>query len=247
MKTTNITDYVERYLEGKLKDGDLWEFKINLETNKDLARELKLQQEINETLSDTSKMQLRKSLKQAYLKTNYVNSFASRWKLQAVAAAIVVLVLAGGGLTYNYLQTSTSTNMAMYEQYFETDNALFTVRAGEIETNNTVKKGLAAFNKADYLQAISLFNENSDNMAANLYSGFSFMKLSDYKNAEIKFTEILKDNNNLFIDQAQYNLALCYLATDKIDKVKQILQEIIKDNTAYSEKAQNLLREIKNK
>ena len=247
MKTTNITDYVERYLEGKLKDGDLWEFKHNLETNEELARELKFQQEINETLSDTSKMQLRKTLKNAYLKTHYANSFASKWKFQAVAAAIVILVLAGGGLIFNKLQTSTTTNMAMYEQYFETDNALFTVRAGEMETNSFLKKGIAAFNKEDYLQAIMLFNKNSDNMAANLYSGFSFMKLSDYNNAEIKFTKIIKDNNNLFIDQAQYNLALCYLAIDKLDKVEQILQEIIKENTAYSVKAQNLLKEIENK
>ena len=96
-------------------------------------------------------------------------------------------------------------------------------------------------------EAIMIFNENSENMAANLYAGFSFMKLSDFKNAEYKFEEIIKDNNNLFIDQAEFNLALCYLATNKIEKASIHFQLIIDNNTAYSEKAQEILNDINNK
>ena len=79
MKISNKAEYVERYLEGKLKDGDLWEFKVNLEQDKELAQELQLQQEINETLVDTNKMQLRKTLNKAYKKTTQVYTIASTW------------------------------------------------------------------------------------------------------------------------------------------------------------------------
>jgi len=246
MKTTNNTDYVEKYLEGKLKDGDLWEFKVKLEKDQDLANELRLQSELNETLSDKHKMLIRRSLSRAYRKNSYVYSFTSKWKLQAVAAAVVIMILAGGGLMFNYLQQTNTSNLALYDQYFEVDNNIFNVRAGEASMfNNSIYEGINAFNKKDYLQAIMLLNKNNDNMAANLYAGFSFMKLSDYENAMYKFNDILKDNNNLFIDQAEFNLALCYLATDNTERAKQILENIIKENTVYSTKAQELLKDIK--
>ncbi len=55
MKTYSRTDYIERYLEGQLKEGELWEFKVKLEKDPELARQLKLQREINETLADNAK------------------------------------------------------------------------------------------------------------------------------------------------------------------------------------------------
>lgn len=245
MKTTNNADYVESYLEGKLKDGDLWEFKHRVEKESALAQELQFQQEINETLSDNHKMQIRRNLHKAYMRTSYVYSFASKWKLQAVAAAIVIMMLVGGGLMFNYLQSSSPSNMALYEQYFDVDNDMFTVRAGTVNLNNSIAEGMTAFNENDYFQAIMLFNEHSNNMAANLYSGFSFMKLSDYENAKYKFNLILNDNNSLFIDQAEFNLALCFVATSNLEKAKQMLKVIVKENTVYSAKAQEMLKDIK--
>lgn len=245
MKTTNNTDYVEKYLEGKLKDGDLWEFKVKLENDSDLADELRFQQELNETLSNSYKMQVRRTLNRAYFSTSYVYSFASKWKLQAAAAAVVIMILAGGGLMFNYLQNSNPGNLALYEQYFDTNNDIFTVRAGESNLNNSIEDGMNAYNDNDYLQAIMLFNEHSENMAANLYAGFSFMKLSDFENAEYKFNKIIKDDNNLFIDQAEFNLALCFVATNNLEKATQMLNKIVKEKTVYSENAEKLLSEIK--
>jgi len=209
-----------------------------------LADELRFQQELNETLSDSQKMQIRRTLNKTYFKTSYVYSFTSKWKLQAAAAAVVIMILAGGGVMFNYLQNSNPGNLALYEQYFETGNDIFTVRAGESILNNTIEEGMNAYNDKDYLQAIMLFNENSNNMAANLYAGFSFMKLSDFENAEYKFNEIIEDNNNLFIDQAEFNIALCYVATNNLEKAKQMLKVIVKEKTVYSEKAEKLLSNI---
>lgn len=245
MKTINNRDYVEKYLEGKLKDGDLWEFKHRVEKESELAKELQLQQEINETLSDNHKMQIRRNLHKAYMRTSYVYSFVSKWKLQAVAAAVVIMMLIGGGVMFNYLQSSSLSNMALYEQYFDVDNNMFTVRAGDANLNNSITDGIDAFNNNEYLEAIRLFDKHDNNMAANLYSGFSFMKLSDYENAKYKFTQILKDNNSLFIDQAEFNLALCFVATNELEKAKQMLKVIIKEKTVYATKAKEMIKEIR--
>ena len=245
MKNTKLTEYVERYLDGKLKDGDLWEFKVNLEKDKELARELKLQQELREMLIDTDKMQVRNTINEIFSKSTNINLFSQKWKLQAIAAAVVIMMLVGGGLLFNHMQSPGSSNMAIYEEYFNVDEELFTVRAGgEVNNSNALTKGLEAYNNSDFETALSLFNKNSDNMAAKLYAGFSYMELEKFDKAEITFKEIITNNNNLFIDQAEFNLALCYVATDNLADAKLLLTTIINGKTAYSSKAQELLRDI---
>jgi len=245
MKNTKLTEYVERYLDGKLKDGDLWEFRVNLKNNKELAQELKFQQELKEMLIDTDKMQVRNTINKISSKSTSVGIFSQKWKLQAIAAAVVIMMLVGGGLLFNHMQDSGSSNMALYEEYFSVDKELFTVRNGDVNNSNALTKGLEAYNNNDFSTAISLFNENSDNMAAKLYAGFSYMELAKFDKAEIMFNDIITNNNNLFIDQAEFNLALCYVATDNLADAKVLLTTIMNGKTAYSSKARELLRDIK--
>ena len=84
-------------------------------------------------------------------------------------------------------------------------------------------------------------------MAANLYAGLSYMQLSDYDNAEYKFEQVIENNDNLFIDQAEFNLALCYLASNKIDKALMALNKVIESNSVYTNKAEDLKNEISKK
>ncbi len=46
------------------------------------------------------------------------------------------------------------------------------------------------------------------------------------------------------IDQAEWNLGLCYLNTGKSDKAKQIFQHIANTQTNYKNKALELLDEM---
>jgi len=245
MKNTKLTEYVERYLDGKLKDGDLWEFKVNLESNKELAQELKFQQELREMLIDNDKMQVRNTINKILSKSTSISMFSQKWKFQAIAAAVVIMMLVGGGLLFNHMQSSGSSNMALYGEYFNVDEELFTVRAGDVSNSNALTEGLEAYNNNDFETALSLFNKNSDNMAAKLYAGFSYMELEKFEKAEITFKEIITNNNNLFIDQAEFNLALCYVATDNLTDAKLLLTTIINGKSAYSSKAKELLRDIK--
>lgn len=130
MKTYSKTEYIERYLDGQLKDGELWEFRIELEKNPELARQVKLQQEINETLLDTNKLRLRKQLNSSYNKTQRLQ-VVYQWKYQ-IAAAITILILIGGGLSLNLFNNGGNNldNYTIYQENFNPDNSLLTVRSG---------------------------------------------------------------------------------------------------------------------
>ncbi len=243
MKTYSKTEYIERYLDGQLKDGELWEFRIELEKNPDFAKQVKLQKEINETLSDTNKLRLRKQLNSSYYKTQRLQ-VVYQWKYQ-IAAAITILMLIGGGLTLDIINSGSSIdNYALYQENFNPDNSLFTVRAENSNLNAEFENAIEAYNNEDYLKAIKILAPQSNNMAAKLYSGFAFMKLSDFDNAINNFNTVVEDNNNLFIDQAEFNLALCYLAKDNSKEAIKILNNIIDKETVYSNKAIDIINNI---
>lgn len=243
MKTYSKTEYIERYLDGQLKDGELWEFRVELEKNPDFAKQVKLQKEINETLSDTNKLRLRKQLNSSYNKTQRLQVIY-QWKYQ-IAAAVTILMLIGSGLTLDIINSGSSIdNYALYQENFNPDNSLFTVRAGNSTLNADFENAIEAYNNEDYLKAIKILAPQSNNMAAKLYSGFSFMKLSDFDNAINNFNTVIEDNNNLFIDQAEFNLALCYLAKDNSNEAIKILNNIIDKETVYSKKAIDIINNV---
>lgn len=243
MKTYSKTEYIERYLDGQLKDGELWEFKIELEKNPELVKQVKLQKEINETLSDTNKLRLRKQLNSTYNKTQRLQ-VVYQWKYQ-IAAAITILMLIGGGLSLDIINSGSSVdNYTLYQENFNPDNSLFTVRASNSTLNENIEIAIEAYNNEEYLEAIKILQSEKNNMAAKLYCGFSFMKLSDFNNAINSFNIIIEDNNNLFIDQAEYNLALCYLAKDNSEEAIKILNNIINKQTVYSKKSKDIINNI---
>lgn len=243
MSTTNTGVYIESYLDGILKGEDLYEFEVNLKKDSLLSAELKFQKELRETLNDSYKIKLRKTLNATYLKTRPNSTLSNRRILQAVAAAVVILFIAGGSLFVDYLQTPNTSNIALYNEYFEANNELFTVRS-QTSISNAVEEGMLAFNNNEFTKALEIFNKDADNMGSKLYAGFSYMQLKEFNNAEQKFNEIITNNNNLFIDQAEFNLALCHIATSNLDDAKEVLQNIITESNAYSIKAQNLLKSI---
>lgn len=241
MKANNRTDYIERYLNGQLKEGELWEFKIKIEQDADFAREFRLHKEINETLADSDKLILRNQLNKTY-KSTQTSIF--NWKYQ-VAAAITILIMIGGALTFNQYQSQDNGNMGIYQQYFNPDSQLFTVRADNVEST-VMDEGIAAFENENYEQALEILS-SQENMGAKLYTGFANMKLSKFDKAIDNFNTIINDDDNLFIDQAEYNLSLCYIATDRVKEAKTTLSEIIKKEGAYKDDAEELLQELNNK
>jgi lipopolysaccharide biosynthesis regulator YciM len=72
------------------------------------------------------------------------------------------------------------------------------------------------------------------------------MELKQYDQAIVAFKNIIDQKDNLFIDQAEWNLGLCYVATDNTDQAKQLLTKITNSNTIYNIRAQQLLEDMGN-
>lgn len=246
MKKDHRTAAIEEYLSGELKEGELWEFRKQLETDESLRKELQLHLEIYEAVKDQKKWELLNTLSTIKSGSKKSERFTIyTWKTQAIAASIVFFIMVGSLLSSGIL-SNTSVNESIYNSYFTTENTILTVRSENTIKLQFIDEGLQLFKEGNYQSAIEVLNQDPSNMLAKLYSGFSYMKIEDFDKAEAAFNEIIMDKENLFFDQAEWNLALCYLITDQTAQAESIFKNIANGNTSYKERAQKILSELEN-
>lgn len=108
---------------------------------------------------------------------------------------------------------------------------------------------MTAFNNGNYNTSFKLFSEvcikEPDNMTAFFYKGILAMKNENFDDAILSFNIILKDNKSMYVDLAEWNLALSYLGKNDISDTKIVLNKVIQ-NPDYFKKNQavSILKEI---
>ncbi len=82
-------------------------------------------------------------------------------------------------------------------------------------------------------------------MQTALLKGVSNFEEKKYPEAKQSFGKVIDDKNNLYIDQAQWYLALCYLNTNETDKAKQLFRIIGNEGGIYKKDAKKIIRGLK--
>jgi len=249
MKQNDKTLLIDRYINGKLEDTELWEFKTSIKKDASLAQEVRIRKEIYNTIGNDKKMELLKTLNIISTKkqTRIFSINIHSRQIQALAASIIVLMIIGGGLLSNYIGYSNSSNHDIYTEYFVDEGSLLSTRSDVKSSNSIVESGVLLYSDNKYAEAVSIFESDPENVVARLYSGFSYMKLEQFDMAEKQFEYIINHNDNLFIDQAEWNLGLSYLANNKTKQADSIFSKISSGNGAYSSQAVNIVKELENK
>ena len=237
---TDYTLMIDDYLAGELDYDEMSEFEKALKMDSNLEMEVEFQKEVFAAIRDERNTLNGIRRRESKRLTISFNS----WKVQAIAAAITVFILIGGGITLDLIN-STPSSQTLYSEYFNPESALLTVRSNGNDYS-AVEMGMLFYVQERYETAIETFNSVPDNLTGKLYTGFSYMKLEKYDKAEVQFNEIIQNNDNLFVDQAEWNLGLCYLVSGKENQAKELIAKIAQGNTVYKDKAHKLLVEMGN-
>lgn len=248
----NDIEKIEKYIDGELGNEDLFNFKNLLSNNPDIKRNYNLSLEINKSILEEDVIALRETLDYIYEDNSIVkrtSSVFTRTRFLYSVAASIALLIATGGLVQR-LNNSNIDNQAIYEKYYSPYEISVTYRSGNTEMDRLLFNAFEHYEEKNYEQALVLFEEvlqsREKDMATNLYSGISYMEEERYQKAETSFNKIISNNNNLFIEQAKWYLALCYLKTEKNEDAHVILSEIIKEESYYKEMAVWILDDLKN-
>ena len=248
MKTIDFSYFIERYNAGEMSDSEIKWFQKELEGNEKLRKETILRKKTDMILESQDILSLRNKL--SAIEKKRVNTIPAETKSRRspmkYAAVIAGIVVIGSIALFS---SKNLTNEQIIDQYYKAYEPITNQRSIGTESISDLDLAMEYYNAHDYRNAAFLFSKvvsnNPKDMQSTLLKGISNFENKEYPKAEQSFGNVIDDNNNLYIDQAEWYLALCYLNTDEIIKAKQLLEAIKKEEGIYKNDARKILRKMK--
>jgi len=247
MKTTDFSYFIERYNAGEMDDAEKQWFTKELKDNEKLRKEVELRRTADTILKNQDLMNLRNKLNA--IEKRREEGIPVRKTGRALnikyAAVIAGFILIGSIALFSNRKMSTDEIMDRYYQPYE---ATSSTRSEEVIKNTDYLLALEYYHIHDYRNAALYFSKvlknEPGNMHSELLNGISNFEMQNYPEAEGSLSKVISDNNNYYIDHAQWYLALCYIRTDEKPKALEQLAIIEKSKTIYRKDARKILKSL---
>lgn len=244
------SEEIDRYLSNELTEEEQDRFEDLIMSSSVLQSDIALHKELNEALSEQDVIRLRAQL--TSIGKDVVKekgrSIRLPWRKVAVgtvAASLVLMI----GLRSLMLESGSSPNEELYAAYYRSYEGSGVARSGNGSIDNTLTIALQKFNARDYESALSLFRQvisyDATNPVGHFYSGVSYQETGRFVKAIEEYELVVKDKDNLFVEQAEWYIGLCYLQTQERRKAYLQMDQISKQNGYYSKKAEAIIRKMK--
>ncbi len=248
MKTIDFSYFIERYNAGEMNTEENKWFEKELEGNEKLRREVELRKKTEAILKDSDVMALRNKLnsieKKRMEQPPVRRSSAGSRNLKYAAAAGAFVLFGAIAL----LSNGNLSNSEIFDKYYRSYEVTAPSRSAASGINQDFLLGVEYYKVRDYKSAALYFSkvveQDSKNMESTLLYGVSNFEISNYPEAEKSFVKVIDDNDNLFIEEARWYLALCYVKSDENDRAVKQLTEIRNSRSIYRKEAAKILKKI---
>lgn len=244
MKKIEFNRFLERYLEGKMQSAEKKWFEAEVEGNPGLKKELELRRKISGHLENQDAIAFRQSLMSAearHRKARAQRKAATKHVIQYAAVFAGLIIIASLGL-FTLRNTSDADIASKYSPEYV---PLSVSRTSSAMIDEAYSLATEYYNSGNYTEAIKWFNRIVDaDMQVEFLKGSSHMQISEYDKAIGSFSKVVDDNDNLFIEDARFYLAVCYLQTGELDSSKQLLEAIAGSENRHRKDARKLLKKI---
>jgi len=221
-------------------------FENELKENKNLEQELKLQQDIDNSIQKELNVQsFKNKLSQIHQdsfkpKESTIRNLQNKWYWAAASITIF-----SGTATYtliNHLKSSDHLFNSFYTPY----NPSIITRGAESE--NLSKIILKNFEDGNFIKVITLINDKYSTEEISpklvLIKGCAEMEMGKFNEAIETFNLFNSKNYTLYTEAGQWYQALCYLKNKDEKKSKQLLKIIVDRNTSYAPEAKELIEKL---
>jgi hypothetical protein len=248
MKTPiNYSVSIEQYLANELIPPKRLAFSKELQSNPELASALRLSQSIDTALERDDIIDLRRKLiaaihegRKAEKEIPVIRLYTRKWWY--AAASLLVLCAVAATL---YLQTPrTNLNDSLFNQYYSSENIVDQTRGEQ-----NIVEAVIKFQQKDFTTASSLFksilDKDNSNIAVWFYYGISNIEIRNYENSINAFQTIIDQNDNLYIEHAEWYIGLCYLKNNQKDKaIGQFADVASNPDNFHHQEAKNILEKL---
>ena len=248
MNKVRYTEWIDSYVEGELDEAGRKHFEAELSSNRDLALEYNLEQDMEKILSQEDLLDFRAKCMLAQDEVNLserklvkVVQFTRKY-WYAAASFLLIALIAGSLALFNPGGYSAEK---LFKMYYKSGETVGISRSGNVN----MVEALRYFSKNDFLTAENLFEKilvrDPGNIAVMYYAGVSNIEIKDYPKAIQLFENIIHNGDNLYTENAEWYLGLSHLAAGQVDQANEIFTEIASlPGHYYSEEAKSILEKI---
>ncbi len=249
MKTIDFSYFIERYNAEEMSAAEKLWFEKELEGNENLRNEVNLRRRTDNVLKNQQDVIALRNKLTAITRSKVVDvplETTKRGSFLKYALVISALVLIGSITLFSGKRLSNEEVIAKYYKSYEATTAL---RSGTSELNTDFVLALEYYNTSDYEKAAILFKKVLDsdpkNMQSAFLNGVANFEDKNYPDAKQSFNIVINDKNNLFIETANWYLAMCYIKTNDIPSAINQLENIYKEDGIYKKEAKKIIRKLK--
>ncbi|MDO6431100.1 hypothetical protein Q4E93_10905 [Flavitalea sp. BT771] len=138
-----------------------------------------------------------------------------------VKVAAILVVVGGGAVFYKY---ATISSGSLYDRYYSSYELNTSRGAGDADAMEK------AYHARDWNAVLASFSQSKRDNKTDFLAGMADMELKKYDDAIEHFEQVIAINaqagSDYFMDEAQYYLAISWLAKDKVNEALPILEKI---------------------
>jgi TolA-binding protein len=248
MKTIDFSYFIERYLADEMSEAEKLWFQKELEGNEKLRNEVDLRKRTDNILKEKEIISLRSKLSEIEKQRAAiaVTNKPERKAYARYAAVISVAVLIG---FFIFMPGKKLTKDEIMSRYYKTYEPVTTQRSVTVNISSDFEQALEFYQTHDFANAAKYFSKVISEKPKDMYSmllyGISNFEERKFPEAESSFGRVISNNNNLYIDQAEWYLALCYINTNEKDRALGLLEKIREENGIYKNEAREIIKKLK--
>lgn len=249
MKTIDFNYFIERYLAEEMKPAEKEWFEKELRGNPSLSAELDLRRTTDHILREKSDILMLRGKMAAVAREHHYGVRAWQRRFTRYAATVAILIIAGAGI-YLFSNRKMSGD-ALFDKYYASaiTAGQSVTRSGNQTLSDDYLQAVNDYRAGNYESAIVHFLQftvaQKDNPEVYMMLGNSYAETKKYAEAGVSYGKVLEHNNNLYLEDANWLLGLCYLKTGEYNKAISQMTVIAQSDSRYSEDAAIILRRLK--
>lgn len=227
-------ELIEGYLNKTLAREEMLSFESRVRDDENFAKKVDEYRDIINVVRLSTREDFKKEVSQweAEIKNESHQGRQTFWKpYLAIAAAVLVLLVAGIFIFIN--SNDPRTEQQLFTAYFKPYEDVISVRSAPME-NTSLEQAMSLYNEGRYQEAIAHFKShlmtNRNDINALFYLTISNLALKNTEHVISTLQLIIKQNAG-FHDQAEWYLALAYLARKDKQSAFAVLKRIANEPT----------------
>ncbi len=246
-------ELIEDYISNNLNEESKRVFEELLNNDPDFVKELRLVEDIRNTIANVPEMEFEENLSIVQReffsgeKTNKPRKILNSGTIAWWKWAAGILLFMSATMVFLLNRSPKNTDRGdVFAQYCEPYPAYGLLRADAV-SDSILMKAVTYYHKKEFGRALDFFqqslsNDENTDILSIFYAGICHLYLDQEEEALGAFQKVVKQNNNLFVEQSKWYMAMCYIKFGDEEKAKTILKEL--KGTSQERKAEELLQSL---